>query len=230
MTLPYYKSAALVLGLCSWSLASAELTLARLQEHEPNFDWKALERGEIVWQARADKEVDDAALVGIIAVKLPVTMNVALEYLQEDPPGLSNVLIDTRNDETVRASLEGFYIARRKDVDLEWFYKPKADGTFNVSREELVALQHVALSSRESGLDRQESLDAMEVVVRDLLAARTSEYLRKGLDGISAYDVDGSEIHPGDYLADSLKPLDLLRKEEKDFFQAFSNFPIASSC
>ena len=145
--------------------------------------------------------------------------------LHQVQPETDSLLLDVTSAESVRESLDGFTLRRGKHTDFSWFYRPEADGTFNATHKELAALKRVALESRNSGAAEQQIVAAIEVVVRDLLAARVNEYRAGGLAATRPYDVDGKQIHPGDYLANSLRPMKLLREEEGQFYRAFTGYP-----
>jgi len=215
----------LAAGLLLAGSALAEISLAELQKSESGFNWKALEKGKVVARDMPDDEVDDAALVVLVGVKLHADLDAVLERLEQGEPGTEDIQLDTQSDESVRESLNGYTIDPEQRIGVEWFYSPVADGTVNLNKEELRTLQTVALGTRDSGKDKQQSLADMVVAIRDLLAARVNEYRHGGLSAVSAYDLDGKQIHPGDYLADSLQPLSLLREEDPDFYQAFAEFP-----
>lgn len=222
---PCLCGALALIGLLAGSSAMAAIDLSLLRQRNPQFDWRALDKGDVVWREIAEAEVDEAGLATMMAVKLPADINSVLEELQQDLPGTENLLLDVRSGESVRESLNSFSLPFKSLTDLEWFYHPVADGTFNATRNELALLQGVAQESRDGGLNQQQSRTAIEVAVRDLLASRVNEYRTGGLAAISAYDIDGKQIHPGDYLANSLQPLKLLQEEEGDFYRAFIDYP-----
>lgn len=203
----------------------AAIDLQLLQKRNPDFDWRALAKSEVVWQELPDAEIDDAALVGMVAVRLAADMDSVLEKLQQPQAGTDSLLLDVRSDESVRESLNGFTLRRGEQTDLSWFYRPVADGTFNATRKELAVLQRVALESKNSGAAQPQIVASIEVAVRDLLAARVNEYRAGGLAAIRPYDVDGKQIHPGDYLAGSLRPMKMLQEEEQQFYRAFVDYP-----
>ena len=215
----------LVVGLLLSAAAAAEISLEQLKQRESDFNWKALEKGEVVARDLPDDEVDDAALVVLVGVKLRAGLDEVLERLERGEPGTEDIRLDAQSDESVRESLNAYKIHPGQRIGVEWFYSPVADGTLNMNKEELRALQTVALDARDSGKDQQQILADMEVAIRDLLAARVNEYLHGGLAAVSPYDLDGKQIHPGDYLADSMQPLALLREEDPDFYKAFAEFP-----
>jgi hypothetical protein len=224
-----YKLA--LLFLCSLCLviasntAVAAIDLPLLQKRNPDFDWSGLHSGKVVWQALAESEIDDAELVSMVAVKLPTDINSVLAALQKDQPGVKNILLDSNSDASIRKGFNSFSVSREKNSNLEWFYSPEADGTFNVTREELEKLQKIALKTRDNQLAKEQALTAMDEVVRDLLARRVNEYRSGGMSAIRPYDIKGKQVHPGDYLAKSLSSLQLLQEEEDKFFQAFTNYP-----
>jgi hypothetical protein len=215
----------LAAGLLLAGSAQAEISLEKLQKRESHFNWKALEKGKVVTKDLPDDEVDDAALVVLTGVKVHADLDEVLEHLEQGEPGTEDIQLDAQSDESIRDSLNGYKIKPGQRIGVEWFYSPVADGTVNLNEEELRALQKVAIGAQDSGADKQQTLAAMETAIRDLLAARVNEYRHGGLAAVSLYDLDGKQIHPGDYLADSLQPLSLLREEDPDFYKAFAKFP-----
>ena len=207
------------------SPAMAAIDLPQLQQRNADFDWRALTNGKVVWQELPDAEVGDAALAGMVAVRLNADMDSVLEQLQRPQPGIDNLALDVESDDSVRESLNRFTLRLGDHTDLEWFFAPVSDGTFNATSDELGVLQRAAIQSRDRGDTREQSIAAFEVAVRDLLAARVNEYRTMGLSGVSPYDVDGRQVHPGDYLAKSLQPLKLLQEEEPQFYAAFVDYP-----
>ncbi|MGI9307758.1 MAG: hypothetical protein ACR2P6_00770 [Gammaproteobacteria bacterium] len=222
---PACQSLLLLLGLLFTTTASADITLQKIQQANPGFDWKTLEKGQIVTQSRGEAEVNDAELVVLVGAKIPAGTEAVMSQLERAEPHVEKIVLNASSDTAVRTSLDTYTIPRGQSVDIEWFYKPVADGTFNANTNEFKALQQVAQSSKREGLSREQTLAAMDAAVRDILAARVNEYRKGGLAAVSPYDVDGEEIHPGDYLADSLQPLKLLQREESAFYKAFLNYP-----
>lgn len=207
------------------SSAFGAIDLALLEQRNPDFDWPALAKGDVCWQELPDAEVDDAALVGMVAVRLTADMDTVLEQLYRTQPGATNLALDVRSDASVRESLNRFALPRGEHTDLDWFFEPVADGTFNATSEELGILRSAAVQSRERGDTREQNIDAIEEAVRDLLAARVNEYRATGLSAVRPYDIGRKQIHPGDYLANSLRPIRLLREEEPGFYAAFLDYP-----
>ena len=205
--------------------AQAELTFSALQDANPEFDWGALESGEIVWQGVASAEKIDAELVGFMAVKLPASAARVAEALARIDQGQVNIPLDVSSQKTLRASLEAFELPRGPDVDLDWFYEPEADGTFNLSKAELEKLKSSLLAAKKQKLNEGQLLDRMQTTVRELLADRVSEYKQGGLTSIEPYYVDGDEISPGYYLGESIKDMSLLKEREPEFYQALLSYP-----
>lgn len=223
----YYGKIALLyvaaLAMCLLSpWLQAQITLQMLKDANPDMNWKALERGQIVSNDLPDQEVNKAALAVIVAVKLPASKEQVLEHLKQLGGGGETIAIDTSSGESIADSFQSYQIDNRGTINVDWFRKPKADGTFNVSREELEQLSQAAL--RVDPADPGD-IEPFNQAVRGFLIGRLEEYRRGGLNSISPYDVDGQEIYPGDYLADSLEPLSMLKKVESDFYNAFLAYP-----
>lgn len=209
------SSFCLLLSFAGHSLAT--ISLDDLRQQIPQMNWQALEKGEVIWQPLPRAELDDSALVTITAVKLSVDKESAVKQLQRYNNEIFTLAIDTRSAENTRKSLEKFQIAARPEINLDWFNQPKDDGNYNVSAEELDTLQKAAaqLDNKNTRQARQQT----ERIVQQLLAKRVKEYQQKGLAGISSYRIHGKDIHPGDYLANSLAALSLLEDKEPAFFK-----------
>jgi hypothetical protein len=207
----------------------AGIDLPLLQKSNPDIDWEDLARGEVVWRAFPDDEIEKAELVGMVAVRVRADVEAVLEQLNQGQPGVVSVLLDARSDASVRESFDGYSLRREQTAYLDWFSDPEPDGTFNAGRVELEKMQAVVTKAREAGADQAQTRGAMEVAVRDILAARVNEYRNGGLAAISPYDVDGKQIYPGDYLASSMRSMELLAEEEPDFYRAFVDYPKAQT-
>ena len=84
----------LVLGLVFGTTAAAAITLEKLQEAEPVFDWIALEEGEVVTKDLPDDELDAAELVAVVGVKVNASVSEVLEHLEDEGDGLYLIGLD----------------------------------------------------------------------------------------------------------------------------------------
>lgn len=209
-------------ALCS--SAFGDFSLSTIKANAPEMDWQRINAGEVVSHGLPDDEVNKAALAVIVAVKLPASIEDVLNQLREAMPG-KNFPVDIRSQESIANSLQAFSVTADGNIDVSWFRKPKADGTFNVSKAELETLRQAALRVDNTAEQTTENLEPMSEAVRAILIGRIEEYRRGGLDNISPYDVEGNEIYPGDYLADSLHPLKMLQAEEPELYNAFLHYP-----
>jgi len=206
------------------SYTFAEVSLPMLKSQSKGLDWEAIERGEVVAHSLPKREVNDAALSVIVGVKVRASIDDVLSYMKDATPSLLNIRIDVSSDEAITESVSNYEIAAEADVDIAWLKNPKADGTINATKADLEILKAAALtvSNSTSGGD---DISPITNAVRLVLENRLREYLAGGLNGMSPYYVDGENIEAGQYLADSLEPFSLLKKEESEFYDAFLNYP-----
>lgn len=215
-----------VLVLLAFSpLVQSAVSLQMLKQNNPDLDWAAIENGEVVTHDLPDNEVNKAALAVIVAAKYKGPMDPLLAKLRRANPGAKNIAIDVSSQDSIAQSFQALQISSDNNANIDWFKDPVADGTFNVSRSELQILQQAA--SRIEGSVTNSTLEPVNQAVRQILMQRLGEYRSDGLSGISPYDIDGHDIYPGDYLADSLIPLEMLQTEAPDFYNAFLQFPAA---
>lgn len=224
----YYPVLLCALVALPWQ-AHGEITLQLIKERNPGLDWNELQRGKVVSSSLAKGEVNDAALAVVVAVKLPAPKVAVLEQLKQSTPGVQNIPIDISSQATIERSFQAYQLDIDDNSDLSWFKDPRADGTYNVSSAELALLEKAAKQVDASKPLTQASIMPFTKAVRGMLIGRLDEYLQHGLKGIAPYDVDGEQIFPGDYLADSLAPLELMQQQLPEFYRAFLDFPAPPS-
>jgi hypothetical protein len=210
-------------------MAHSKLSLQSLKDRNPDLDWRSVEQGKVVTHDLSQDEVNSAALAVMVVVKLPAPMNDVLEQLKQAGASVRNIAVDIESQATIEQSFDAFSVDLEGNIDFDWFKHPKADGTFNASSAELKLLQSAARRVGESQPLTSRSMEPFNEAVRQILIGRLNEYMSKGLKGITPYDIKGKQIYPGDYLADSLQPLALMKKELPEFYQAFLNYPAAPS-
>jgi len=203
----------------------ADISLQILKDTDSGLNWNAIEQGEVVSSDLPDLEVSDAALAEIVAVKLKAPKEEVLKQLKQTGAEVQTITIDTDSEQSIAQSLQAFQLDTRGKYNIDWFVSPKADGTFNVSHEELELLQNAAVQVGKADSSAPEDIEPFTETVRQILIGRLDEYRRSGMTGISPYDVDGEEIKPGDYLSDSLHSMTLLEAQEADFYKDFLEFP-----
>lgn len=216
------------------SSVHAELNLEELQKEIPKLDWKDLHAGRSVVTLDLPKsEVNDAELVVLAAVKAPDSIERVIEKMQSVPSVVTNVAIDVTNAESISRSFQAFQVPQIQEDTLDWFFDPEADGTFNLGKKELQLIQNVVseISEEDRKLSRKnEQLPAsILAALHSLLEKRFHEYYQGGLTNITPYHIKGKNIHPGEYLADSLAPFRLLQRHYANFYRAFKNYPSEQS-
>ena len=221
---------ALIAALLVLPAGAQPVTLEELKASDVELDWKKLERGEIVWTGAGDREVNEAALVAVMAARFPATVAQVMEALGDPAlqPGESHA-IDDSSAESVRKSFEGFKGILDGHPDLDWFMSPKADGTFNASAAELAEVGQAVREAKQRESTQEEIVAALDGVVRKILAQRFQQYRERGNKGIAPYKLKRGDVHPGDYLSESMQPMELLRERAPDFYRAFLHYPEGGS-
>lgn len=201
--------------------AEAGVSIESFRQSLVDFDWNSLERGDIVRLDMPALEVEPSAIAVVLGAKLQAPADQVLEVMQKKMPDTIAIEIDTSTEASIRRSLERFAVSPTDTINLRWFQNPVADGSYNVNREELAILQRAAPKLQQDPND----LSALNSALREFFYKRLQAYRQSGLAGILPYDIDGSEISAGDYLASSLQPIKLIQKQEPAFYQAFLNYP-----
>lgn len=190
-------------------------------------DKAALLAGKIV--ATDLKRTRDDQLVAAVAV----LVKAPLEVLDQN----ARMGLNIERDEATTAfgrldgqpgagqfSAASFYEGDRREV--ERLFAASADGTFNLSKGELEALNH-ALPEIKPGY--AEAAETASRAYQTILAGRYDAYLQRGLDGIDDYQA-GARLAPAGELRgayDQVKPF--LDEHFPDFTAALGRFPAAQS-
>ena len=211
----------LVISLLILSIqASAELSLNGVKRVFADLDWDEVNQGQVVDLSLGDREGSDAELAMLFAAKVDAPLIDVLDAMHAPNRDSKKYSIDTTTSETIDKSLQ-IWINNNKDSRLmDWFYRPRDDGTFNVSGKELESFKKSASKAKATGSDQ-----AIYNTIKTMLQTRVNDYVSNGMAGIQAYDINGKQVDTGNALASSIKDLSLLKKTEPEFYSAFVNFP-----
>ena len=173
---------------------------------------KALMRGEIV--ATDLERTREDQLYAAVGTRLDEPLATLAENARqgvniESDPGTE--AFGVLSAEGYREELEAVVFPESARREINRLLKVEADGTFNLSKQEVEALR-AALKDVNSG--DPGAAAAVSKAYQDVLAGRVEAYLAKGVDGIPDYDHGGDSLKPGDQLQ-------MMEKRSEDFFEEY---------
>jgi hypothetical protein len=213
----------------SQSFGQSPITASELIDRTPLKQYlKSLENGEIVIIGRPDSEIDTELDV-FMSVLVPAPITKTVDVLQrlstsKDTPGILYIQEITGNDSA--SELAGIFnkvtFGSSESGEVDQLMSIGPGDNYNLSRKEIALFKQASKTVKTGTTGNSE----MSKVMGEVLKNRYLSYRKKGLKGVTAYQISASEqTSPAKELITATETIVILREKFPTYYHCLRFYP-----
>jgi len=186
-------------------------------------DYKLLNSGKTMVVAREDQENTDSSIALSMALYLKAPYKNVLSAIQKGDGRLSGYknakriyIKDIKNAKTYFDDID---LAKDEMDEVKKLFNYDEDTTFNLSKQEIKKLKSLRKKSSHN------KREIASLFFKDILHERFEAYLKKGIDGISAYEHCASDDTVKDGFKKSSLGMNVFKKDFSDMYKVYMHYP-----